>query len=86
MNKKKKRTPFVWCSVCRKKKPPSLTSAAFLVPVRKRHYDLNSEGSAIEKKLTGICVKCLESKNDFQRSNKQPVDADNEHLVYRSAE
>ena len=73
----------VWCLHCKSKKSPSITGAAFLVPVRERPYDLICGSADIDKRLMGICAKCLDTKNKFQRSEKRPVDADNKHLVYR---
>ncbi len=87
MNKRiRPRYHGVWCSHCRKKKPPVLIGAAFLVPVRTGYYDLNSDGSDIEQGLFGVCAKCLDDLNEFQRGRKQAVCTDNKHLVYRSSQ
>ena len=58
--------------------------ADYLTPTRKGYYDLNVNGSGVSKSLVGVCNQCLKGKNDFQRSNKQPVDINHPHLVYRS--
>ena len=73
----------VWCLSCKQKKPPSITGAAFLIPVRMRPYDLVPGTASIDKRVMGACISCIDDKNKFQQSKKKPVDADNKHLVYR---
>ena len=53
------------------------------MPVRERPYDMVSGTVDIDKRLMGACEKCTSDKNNFQRSKKLPVDADNINLVYR---
>ena len=85
MSKEKAKPHYhrVWCLTCKKKKPPSITGAAFLIPVRKRPYDMVAGTADIDRRLMGACIKCIDAKNKFQRDKKQPVDVDNKHLVYR---
>ena len=72
----------VWCVDCRKKKPPTITGAVFLIPARNRHYGLLPDKSGIDCRVVGICKKCLEQRNEFQKSSAEPVDVYHEHLIY----
>ena len=85
MSKQKSNPQYhrVWCLSCKQKKPPSITGAAFLIPVRVGPYDLVPGTARIDKRVMGACISCIEDKNKFQQSKKQMVDADNAHLVYR---
>lgn len=74
----------VWCATCIEKRPPVIRMACYLIPTRKGHYDLNLDGSGVNKGVVGVCKECLKGKNDFQKANKQTVDINNPHLVYRS--
>ena len=58
--------------------------ADYLIPIRVGYYDLTLDGAGVNKGLVGVCEECLVGKNDFQRNNKQPVDINHPHLVYRS--
>ena len=74
----------VWCATCIDKRPPVIRMADYLIPTRKGYYDLTLDGSGVSKGLVGVCKQCLKGKNDFQKNNKQPVDINHKHLVYRS--
>jgi hypothetical protein len=72
----------VWCVDCRQKRPPTIKAAVFLIPARSKHYDLLPDKSGVDNRVVGICNKCLEGRNDFQKSNTEPVDVYHEHLIY----
>ena len=72
----------VWCVDCRIKRPPIIKQAAFLIPVRKKHYDLLPDKSGIDNRVIGICEECLKGRNKFQRSNTEQVNVEHEHLIY----
>ena len=71
----------VWCIVCFDKQPPSIKKADFLIPAREGHYDLSEDGFNIDLRVVGICKLCLKDKNDFQKSNTEPVDVNHKHIV-----
>ena len=54
------------------KKPPRFESAAFLVFVRRGHYDLAKNGFSSDNRLIGVCDDCEEGLNDFQKEYKSP--------------
>ncbi len=75
----------VWCADCRKKKPPVIIVAAFLVPVRKGFYSLADNGYEIDDRMIGVCNDCLTYKNKFQRDNKEDVDPSHPNLINKLA-
>ena len=85
MGKEKKRIlgKQVWCQTCVNKRPPHIERADFLIPLRKKPYDLCSDGLGIDQRVFGICVVCLDGKSKFQQGNKAPVDINHGHLVYK---
>ena len=83
MNREKPHYHRVWCLSCKRKNPPVITGAAFLIPVRERPYDMVKGTADIDRRLGGVCLGCIDDKNKFQQDKKLPVDADNKHLVYR---
>ena len=83
MNREKPHYHRVWCLSCKRKNPPVITGAAFLIPVRERPYDMVKGTADIDRRLGGVCLSCIDDKNKFQQDKKLPVDADNQHLVYR---
>ncbi len=66
----------MWCFNCLLNKPPKIVKAAFLIPKRDNHYWTDDR----DKKLVGVCDKCLEFENDFKKSNKIGVDVNNPNL------
>ena len=68
---------------CKKKTPPHLQKAKFLILLRERPYDLALDGLNIDQRLVGVCSLCLEKKNDFQKheDNLEAVDPDNPNLI-----
>ena len=76
---------LVQCLSCKKKRPPVITGAAFLIYVRKGYYDHKVGTVDIDEWLMGVCDICVDDKTEFQRNvnRRFPVDPDNEHLVYR---
>ncbi len=74
----------VWCATCRDKKPIKMTIAHYLVPMREKPYDLSSDGFTIDLRVVGVCKKCLDSKNNFQKCNIEPVDVNHRHLVKKN--
>lgn len=86
MSRKKSRNiKKVWCFECLNKTPPGIRNSDFLMPLRVGHYDLSPCGSSIDRRVIGICAEYLETKNDFQRENAEPVNVNHAHLVYRNA-
>lgn len=75
----------VWCVGCTNKKPPRISRADFLVPVRVGYYDLSPDLFNIDARVVGVCKACLADKNAFQRNNVEQVNAKHKHLVYTSA-
>lgn len=84
--KLKSEPKLVQCLSCKKKRPPVITGAAFLIYVRKGFYDHKVGTVEVDKSLMGVCESCIDDKTEFQRDKKRrfPVDPDNKHLVYRS--
>ena len=74
---------IVWCLRCLEKIPVEIKKAEHLVLIREGHYELAPNTVDIDTRLVGICSKCLDSKNKFQRDNIEEVDIDNPNLVYR---
>lgn len=74
----------LWCIDCIGKIPPSIKSAELMIPFKKNPYDLAPDGASIDKRVVGICKNCLTLRNEFQKSNAEPVDINHEHLVYRN--
>ena len=56
----------VRCFECAEKEPAVIRSADFLVPVRKKPYDLIPNTGEIDKRLIGVCSDCL-AKNACHR-------------------
>jgi hypothetical protein len=73
----------VLCVDCRKKKPPALKAAVFLIPFQLSRYELLPSADR-DYRVIGVCEECLEFRNEFQRGNKQDVDAYHQHLIYRN--
>jgi hypothetical protein len=73
----------VLCVDCRKKRPPKLKSAVFLIPFQLSRYELLPSADR-DYRVIGVCEQCLELRNEFQRSNKQDVDAHHQHLIYKN--
>ena len=73
-----------WCYDCTGKRPSIIRKATFLVPLRFGHYDLNLDGTGIDKGVVGVCDECLSHRNDFQKKNKIAVDVNHNDLIYRS--
>ncbi len=84
MGKKNKRLlgKQVWCQTCNNKKPQTIKRSDFLIPVRKKPYDLKFDGSEIDRRVHGVCIDCLIYKDKFQQINTQRVDINHKHLVY----
>jgi len=74
----------VWCQTCVNKKPPRITRADFLIPMRKNPYDLDENRLEIDRRVHGVCDKCLSHKGKFQQINTEPVDINHKDLVYKS--
>jgi len=74
----------VWCQTCINKKPAIIRCADFLIPVRKKPYDLCRDGSGIDQRVCGICGQCLDYKGKFHKINTEPVDINHLHLVYKA--
>ncbi len=72
----------VWCVDCCIKRPPIIRKAAFLIPARKKHYDLLPDKSGIDNRVIGICEECLKDRSKFQRDNTEPVDVNHKNMVY----
>lgn len=72
----------VWCIFCLDKVRPCITRADFIIPARNGHYDLSLDKCTIDPRVVGVCIKCLKTKNQFQKSNAAPVDINHEHLIY----
>jgi hypothetical protein len=77
---------LVQCLSCKKKRPPVITGAAFLIYVRKGHYDHKAGTVEVDKRLMGVCEACMGDKTEFQRdiNRRFAVDPNNPDLVYRS--
>ena len=73
----------VWCYDCIVKDPPKWEPSEFMVLLREKHYQLNIEGSEIDKSMIGVCAECVTTKNDFQQKSKRPLDIKDKRLVYR---
>jgi len=74
----------VWCQTCVDKKPPLIKSADFLIPVRRKPYDLCRDDLDIDRRVHGICQECLGEKGRFQQMSAEPVDINHRWLVYKS--
>jgi hypothetical protein len=74
----------VWCQTCVNERPPRIKSADFLIPMRKKPYDLCRDNLGIDRRVHGVCDKCLSKKEKFQRVNTEAVDIDHRFLVYTS--
>lgn len=72
----------VWCSYCVDKKPPEITEAVFLVPVRDKHYGLIPGTVRIDKRVCGVCEKCLKELSEFKRTYAQDMNKNHPNLVY----
>lgn len=72
----------VWCYDCINKVDSKIIRSYVLIPFRERHYDLAPDELNIDKRVVGVCKKCLELKNDFQRNNTEPINVKHKHLVY----
>ena len=83
MPKLKESIKRVWCYQCIENRPPSIRKAAWLVPVRKHPYDLLPNAD-FDTRLIGVCAECLKLKNTFQIKNKEPVNVNNNNLVYKA--
>lgn len=87
MSKRKKiriQDDDVWCSSCNDKKPKKITRADFLIPARKLPYDLAEDGFNIDLRVVGVCKDCLKDKNNFQKSNVEPVSVNHRYLVRKN--
>ena len=85
MLEQKAEQKLVPCLSCKKSKPSVITTAAFLIYVRKGFYDLKFGTVEIDDRLMGVCEVCIDDKTEFQRHVKRrfAVDPENTDLVYR---
>lgn len=74
---------IVWCDTCRDSKPRKITAAEFLIPAREKPYGIFKSGF-IDPRVVGVCSKCLKEKNNFQKSNVEPVNINHRYLVRKS--
>ena len=73
----------VWCVGCLEDQPPKIKKADHLIPIRDNPYTIIPDGNSIDKRVMGVCKKCLKSKNQFQQDNTNPVDVNNKNIVLR---
>ena len=81
--KKIKQIDIVLCVSCEEGDPPKINKADHLIPYRKEHYGMLEDGS-IDKRVVGICNKCLKKRNKFHRENTQAVDIGHPHIILRN--
>ncbi|QDP67539.1 MAG: hypothetical protein Unbinned5350contig1004_46 [Prokaryotic dsDNA virus sp.] len=79
-----KQIDIILCEDCDEGDPPKINKADHLIPFRTEHYGMLKDGSDIDRKVVGICKKCLKKRNKFQQDNKQAVDVNHPHLVLRN--
>lgn len=74
----------VLCFDCLGKKPITIKHASFLVFFRELPYDFIKNEVGIDPRVVGVCKECLGDRNDFQKKNAIPVNADHPDIFRRA--